>query len=109
MPHKEAIKQKAKSNSATPIKKSQYKVINCSAYNKSLKKLGKLSLYFPKGDLRSQFINDESYSKGVAGRTWAINPSWICAAHILYVQPARPLDFYFLLIFDKKLMIKSNL
>lgn len=69
MPYKEAIKQKAESSSATPIKKSKYKVINCSAYNKSLKKRGKLSLYFPKGDLRSQFINDDSYSKGTPGRT----------------------------------------
>jgi hypothetical protein len=53
MPYKEALKLKAELNSVTPIKKSKYKVINWSNYNKSLKKRGKLSLLFPKGDLRS--------------------------------------------------------
>ena len=84
MPYKEAIKQKAELNSTTPIKKSKYKVINCSAYNKSLKKRGKLSLYFPKGDLRSQFINDESYSKGVAGRTSVYSSAYIEVIFIHY-------------------------
>ena len=51
MPYKEAIKLKAESSSTTPIQKSEYKVVNWSVYNKSLKKRGKLSLYFPKGDL----------------------------------------------------------
>ena len=55
MPYKEAIRQKVESNSTVPIKKSKYKVMNWSAYNKSLQKHGKLSLYFPKGDLRSQW------------------------------------------------------
>ena len=52
MPYKEAIKHKVESNSTTLIKKSKYKVRNCTDYNKSLKNRGKLSLYFPKGDLR---------------------------------------------------------
>ena len=69
MPYKEAIKLKAESSSLTPIQKAKYKVKNWSVYNKSLRNRGKLSLYFPKGDLRSQFINDDSYSKGTPGRT----------------------------------------
>jgi hypothetical protein len=32
-------------------------VTNCHEYNQSLKKRGKMSLYFPDGDLKSQFIN----------------------------------------------------
>lgn len=84
MPYKEAIKLKAASNSTKPIKKSKYKVINCSAYNKNLKNRGKLSLYFPKGDLRSQFINDKSYSKGVAGRTPVYSSAYIEVIFIHY-------------------------
>ena len=37
MPYKEAIKHKVESNSTTLIKKSKYKVRNCTDYNKSLK------------------------------------------------------------------------
>jgi hypothetical protein len=69
MPYKEALKLKVESNSTTPIKKTKYKVVNWTEYNQSLRSLGKLSLYFTKGDLRSQFINDDSYRKGIAGRT----------------------------------------
>ena len=69
MPNKEAIKLQAESSSTRPIKKSKYKVKNWTIYNKSLRSRGKLSLYYPKGDLRSQFINDDSYSKGTPGRT----------------------------------------
>ncbi len=58
MPYKEAIKLKAESNSTAPIKKANYKVANWTTYNQSLKNRGKLSLYFPKGDLKSNFIND---------------------------------------------------
>ena len=84
MPYKEAIRQKVESNSAAPIKKSKYKVTNWSAYNKSLHKRGKLSLYFPKGDLRSQFINDDSYSKGIAGRAELYSGAYIEIIFIHY-------------------------
>lgn len=84
MPYKEAIKQKIESNSATPIKKSKYKVTNWSTYNQSLKKRGKLSLYFPKGDLRLQFINDDSYSKGMPGRTALYSGAYIEIIFIHY-------------------------
>lgn len=84
MPYKEAIRQKVESNSAAPIKKSKYKVANWNAYNKSLQKRGKLSLYFPKGDLRSQFINDDSYSKGTPGRTALYSGAYIEIIFIHY-------------------------
>jgi hypothetical protein len=84
MPYKEAIKQKAESNSTTLIQKSKYKVVNWSAYNKSLKNRGKLSLYFPKDNLRSQFINDDSYSKGISGRTAVYSSAYIEIIFIHY-------------------------
>jgi hypothetical protein len=71
-------------NSVTPIQKSKYKVINWTDYNKSLKKRGKLSLLFPKGDLRSQFINDNSYSQGISGRTEPYSSAYIEIIFIHY-------------------------
>jgi Universal stress protein family len=50
-------------------KKPTYRVANCHEYNQSLKKRGKISLYFPDGDLKSQFINASPYTRGVSGRT----------------------------------------
>jgi len=41
-------------------------------------------LYFPKGDLRSQFINDNSYSKGIAGRTPIYSSAYIEIIFIHY-------------------------
>lgn len=77
MPYKEAIKLKAESGSTIPIQKAKYKVKNWTVYNKSLRNRGKLSLYFPKGDLKSQFINEDSYSKGVAGRAAVYSSAYI--------------------------------
>ncbi len=84
MPYKEAIKLKAESGSNVPIQKPIYKVKNWTTYNKSLKNRGKLSLYFPKGDLRSQFINDNSYSKGVSGRASLYSSAYIEVIFIHY-------------------------
>jgi hypothetical protein len=50
-------------------KKPDYRVTNCREYNESLKKRGKISLYFPEGDLKSQFINPSPYTHGVSGRS----------------------------------------
>jgi hypothetical protein len=75
MPYKDAIKLKAESGSTSPIQKAKYKVANWTSYNQSLKNRGKLSLYFPKGDLRSNFINDNSYCKGVPERTALLHES----------------------------------
>lgn len=84
MPYKEAIKLKSKSNSTTPIQKPQYQVVNWPVYNRSLRNRGKLSLYFPKGDLRSQFINDNSYSKGTPGRTALYSSAYVEVIFIHY-------------------------
>jgi hypothetical protein len=59
------------------IKKSKYKIENWSAYNKSLQKRGKLSLYFLKVDLRSQFINDDIYNKGMSARAALYSGAYI--------------------------------
>ena len=84
MPYKEALKLKVESNSTTPIKKTKYKVVNWTEYNKSLRNRGKLSLYFPKGDLRSQFINNDSYCKGIAGRAELYSGAYIEIIFIHY-------------------------
>jgi hypothetical protein len=61
MPYKE----KLKNPSLKPRKKPQYKVVNWTEYNKILKKRRELSLYFPRGDLRPQFINEDPYVRGI--------------------------------------------
>jgi hypothetical protein len=65
-------------------KKAQYKVVNASEYNQSLKKRGMLSLYFPKGDIRSNFINDHSYVDGLSGRQIFYKPAYIEVIYIFY-------------------------
>lgn len=62
------FKQKLKTPAARPRPKPTYKVINWTAYNKSLKKGGSLSLYFPSGDLALQFVNTQCYIPGVSGQ-----------------------------------------
>ncbi|CAO5679851.1 MAG: hypothetical protein HEEMFOPI_01351 [Holosporales bacterium] len=54
MPYKEKLNNVSKN----ARKKSKYKVTNWSEYNKSLRNRGKISLYFPTGDIKSQFINE---------------------------------------------------
>jgi hypothetical protein len=49
-------------------KKPDYRVTNCREYNENLKKRGKISLYFPEGDLKAQFITASPYVRGVSGR-----------------------------------------
>ena len=74
MPYKE----KLKNPSPNPRKKPFYKVTNWSSYNKSLQKRGKLSLYFPSGDIKSQFINEEIYVPGVSGQQVTYMPTRLC-------------------------------
>lgn len=51
---------------------------NCRVLcNKSLKNRGNLSLYFPEGDLKSQFINEEPYMPGISGRLCTYTPAYI--------------------------------
>lgn len=80
MPYKE----KLKNPSPNPRKKPQYKVLNWTEYNKSLKKRGKLSLYFPRGDLRSQFINEAPYVHGIAGQQATYKQPYIELVYLFY-------------------------
>src|SRR5579864_4002027 len=64
MPYKERFKN----GEERKRKKPRYRVTNASAYNQSLRKRGMISLYFPKGNLRKQFINDVPYQKGISGK-----------------------------------------
>ena len=57
---------------------------NWTEYNKSLKKRGKLSLYLPIGDLKSHFINDSPYIKGVSGQESTYKQPYIELIYIYY-------------------------
>ena len=80
MPYKERLKH----NKDRVRKKASYKVLNWTAYNQSLKKRGQLSLYFPFGDLRSQFINEASYEKGLSGRHSYYHRGYIELIYLFY-------------------------
>jgi hypothetical protein len=80
MPYKERLKK----GEQRIRKKACYKVLNWSDYNKSLKKRGQLSLYFPKGELKSLFINEETYQEGLSGRQAYYRPAYIELIYIFY-------------------------
>src|SRR3990167_7986420 len=65
-------------------KKAQYRVENWTQYNQSLKKRGALSLYFPKGDLKTIFYNENSYVEGVSGRESEYHESYIQLIYTFY-------------------------
>lgn len=77
-------KQKLKSPPLNPRKKESFKVINWPEYNKSLKKRGCLSLYFPEGDLETQFINKEVYIPGVPGQQATYKQAYIELIYTYY-------------------------
>lgn len=78
------FKEKLKTPSSSPRKKAQYKVINWTQYNQSLQKRGEISLYFPQGDLRTQFINESPYVEGIAGQQATYKPAYIELMFMLY-------------------------
>jgi hypothetical protein len=80
MPYKERLKK----SEHRIRKKAGYKVLNWSDYNKSLKKRGQLSFYFPKGELKSLFINEETYQEGLSGRQAYYRPAYIELIYIFY-------------------------
>lgn len=80
MPYKEALKNP----SLSPRKKPSYKVTNWTEYNKSLKKRGELSLYFPEGNLESQFINENCYIAGVSGQQVTYKQAYIELIYMFY-------------------------
>lgn len=55
---------KLKSGEPRKRDKSKYKIKNWSEYNQSLRKRGMISLYFPNGDIKGQFINSTPYIDG---------------------------------------------
>ena len=80
MPYKEKLKHP----SVNPRKKQTYKITNWSEYNKSLKNRGNISLYFPEGDLKSQFINEEPYMSGISGRLCTYTPAYTELIYTFY-------------------------
>ena len=60
MPYKARLKQ----GEPRKREKTGYRVTNAGAYNLSLKKRGMISLYFPSGELKAQFINARPYTRG---------------------------------------------
>jgi hypothetical protein len=70
-------KQKLKSPSTKSRAKPKYKVINWREYNKSLKKRGELSFYFPKGDLKALFINEIHYVSCLSGQKATYSDAYI--------------------------------
>ena len=80
MPYKERLQ----SNNSRKMAKVKYVITNWSQYNQSLKNIGKISLYFPKGDIVKQFINEELYEQGISGRHATYKQSYIEFIYILY-------------------------
>ena len=80
MPYKERLKK----NLDKKPNKNKYKVLNNSEYNESLKKRGKISLYLPAGDLKEIFINENSYSYGVSGRSQYYSEEYIIIIYTIY-------------------------
>jgi len=80
MPYKEKLKNPGKAGRKKPV----YKVTNWSDYNKSLKKRGALTLYFPYGDLKSHFINEDPYIKGVPGQQPTYKAAYIELIYTFY-------------------------
>ena len=92
------FKEKQKNPSLNPRKKTQYKIINWSEYNRSLKKRGQLSLYFPSDDLKSSFINDNPYVPGVSGKSSYYTKPYIEFIYTFYRllrMPLRQIAGYF--------------
>jgi hypothetical protein len=77
-------KAKLKSLSPNPRKKARYRVVNWTEYNKSLKKRGELSLYFPRGDLQNQFINESPYVEGISGQQETYKKPYIELIYMFY-------------------------
>jgi hypothetical protein len=64
--------------------KPGYRVTNAHAYNQSLKKRGMISLYVPHGDLKAQFINTITRTRGVSGREPTYTAGYIQLIYTFY-------------------------
>jgi Transposase DDE domain len=80
MPYKERLKTGA----SRKREKTQYKIVNWSSYNQSLRKRGMISLYFPEGDINSLFINKTPYVTGDSGQYATYLAPYIQLLYTLY-------------------------
>src|SRR6202166_712219 len=80
MPYKARLKQ----GEPRKREKTGYRVTNAGAYNLSLKKRGMISLYFPSGELKAQFINARPYTRGVSGREPTYTAGYIELIYTFY-------------------------
>jgi hypothetical protein len=77
---------KAREKQGEPRKREKpgYRVTNAHAYNQSLKKRGMISLYVPHGDLKAQFINAITRTRGVSGREPTYTAGYIQLIYTFY-------------------------
>ncbi|WP_206001771.1 hypothetical protein [Paraburkholderia aromaticivorans] len=80
MPYKARLQEGAERKR----KKPTYRVTNSHEYNQSLKKRGMISLYFPGGDLKAQFINARPYTQGIPGREPTYTAGYIELIYTFY-------------------------
>lgn len=80
MPYKARLKK------GEPRKREKpgYRVTNVHAYNQSLRKRGMISLYFPVGELKAQFINARTHTPGVSGREATYTAGYIELIYTFY-------------------------
>lgn len=77
-------KDKFKNPTTNPRKKAKYKITNWTECNKSLRKRGAISLYFPTGDLEKMLINTDKYVAGYSGQQVTYKPVYIELMDMLY-------------------------
>jgi hypothetical protein len=80
MPYKARLKNGEERKRAKP----SYRVTNHHDYNKSLKNRGKISLYFPSGGLKTQFIDESPYLVGVSGRSASYQRAYVELIYTFY-------------------------
>ena len=80
MPYKERLK----SGEARKKPKPVYAPRDWSAYNKSLRCRGMISLYFPQGDLMTTLVNLHPYVEGVSGQQVTYKTAYVSILFILY-------------------------
>lgn len=80
MPYKARLKDGEERKRPKP----SYRVTNNHEYNKSLKNRGKISLYFPNGDLNTQFVDESPYTVGVSGRSASYQVAYVELIYTFY-------------------------
>jgi len=80
MPYKARLKSGEERKRAKP----RYRVTNHHEYNKSLKSRGKISLYFPSGDVKAQLVDESPYTTGVSGRSASYRVAYVELLYTFY-------------------------